>query len=335
MTRIAALLVISITSIEVLANHSCKLIPSFPSRTPVPFSCEDLPQAEQLSCQRGQSRFFDSKISPKGVKSCASCHQASLGFRGEAPPGTPKIPSLLDIGRRAGPFFWNGRASTLASAIFWPLYHPNEIDGNPDHFKLFGGSTQLVQDLSRYLSTLNTADAPWDAYQHGDCTSLDSRSIQGFFEISEAGCLSCHNPPEFSGGLHKIFYRNLPNDLFQESEPRYLVDLDLHQKAKPIVSLWSVAPSLRNLSFEGQSFGRFGQHYQLESFIHYHLWQVSAKGATNVPDIVFFLMNSLQSRPELGKAGHQRSLWLDVEHVFQNIPSQRIITFSKTRHMIR
>ncbi len=91
----------------------------------------DDPRAARL----GQRLFFDTALSGNGEVSCATCHQAELGFG----DGRPLSRGLDDVARHAPTlwnvayqrwFFWDGRRDTLWSQALVPIEHPKEMGGD-------------------------------------------------------------------------------------------------------------------------------------------------------------------------------------------------------------
>ena len=83
----------------------------------------------------GKALFFDTRLSPDGHFSCATCHDPERAFTdGRAlPEGRGEItrnsPTLLNVGRRRW-LFWDGRADSLWAQFRHPLENPAEMDGD-------------------------------------------------------------------------------------------------------------------------------------------------------------------------------------------------------------
>ena len=83
----------------------------------------------------GKALFFDTRLSPDGRFSCATCHHPERAFtdgvalpeaRGLIPRNSP---TLLNVGRRRW-LFWDGRSDSLWSQFRHPLENPLEMDGD-------------------------------------------------------------------------------------------------------------------------------------------------------------------------------------------------------------
>jgi hypothetical protein len=70
-----------------------------------------------------------------------------------------------------------------------------------------------------------------------------------------------------------LVYRNLPHDLFTNSEAVYAGDKELHAAPGTKVTLSSLPATLRNLSIRGPPWGRYGQHTTLDGFLMEHCTQ--------------------------------------------------------------
>jgi cytochrome c peroxidase len=244
---------------------------------------EDVRQATpdlQLAA-KGKALFFNRDLSVDGKLSCADCHNPKKGFRdARSQPMArnqvlplPRTPSLLDVGRRTGPFFWNGRAPNLTAQIFWPLYARTELGATPSHLEKFEGSTEVVNALSAYMTSLGTSTSPWDAYVSGQTNALSPLEIEGaqtFFRSDV--CSRCHTGPELGTQiLQNYSYSNLPKSVFTKYEVSYAGDADLSKfSGRSKLILWTLVPSVRNLTFRSGPYGRFGQFKTLESYLKDH-----------------------------------------------------------------
>ncbi|RYZ48579.1 MAG: hypothetical protein EOP07_25605, partial [Proteobacteria bacterium] len=240
--------------------------------------------AEQSTCLEGQKLFYNKSLSIDGQASCASCHVKDLHYgdgrrrphlRGED-LALSRTLSLKDISRRSAPYFWNGRAESLEGAIYWPLYQTREIGASPEHLDQRGGGVKITRALTSYIKTLNSGEAPVDAYARGDCSSLSNEALEGLKIFQAADCQSCHEGSEFAGiEVKPYLYENLPDAYFKIEEARYGQDWELHASAKgKSVTLEVKAPSLRNLPASGP-FGQFGQSRDLNEYIALHSRKVS------------------------------------------------------------
>lgn|GEM_PF-2775157 len=260
----------------------------WPSRPPVAAQSVAAPGAapngaavEDGLVARGRALFFDRGLSHDGRMACASCHDPARGFTdGRASPrargvalALPRTPSLLDAGRTAGPFFWNGRAGSLQAQAFWPLYAPAELGATDETLAPHGGAQIVARSLAAFIGTLSTPPAPYDRFVAGDCAQLPPLEREGArLVLQEKGCISCHSGPELRGGSTVMLrYSDVPAVQFRDAESSYSADAGL--AAVPDgghVTLASVPQTLRNLAFRGPPWGRFGSEATLADFLDRH-----------------------------------------------------------------
>ena len=264
-------------------------------------SCDDLP-GETANCIEGKRLFFSTNLSRDKTVSCASCHVPNLAFTDKLarPKAREQIlwvsrtPSLIDIHKRKPPFFWNGRAKSVISAVFWPLYHPDEIDASDEVIEKLGGSHKIAKNISSFLKTISTGLAPIDEHLAGDCQALSPPEKTGL-EIFLNHCTGCHEGTEFDGKMKKIKYKNLPKEYFRMEEASYLSQSPLHNGFKQTIELTTKVPSPRNIQIKGPPYGRFGQEPHLKGYLEYHIWQTGAPAISRLDDLEIFLTRSLQS----------------------------------------
>lgn len=271
-------------------------------------SCADYESVdEESTCLEGQKLFYDKSLSIDGQASCASCHTKDLHYgdgrrrphlRGED-LALSRTLSLRDISRRSAPYFWNGRAESLDGAIYWPLYQTREIGASPEHLAKRGGGLKITRALAQYIKTLNSGEAPLDAYARGDCDSLSKDVFEGLKIFQAADCKSCHEGSEFAGTEVKPYhYENLADAYFKIEEARYGQDWELHASSKgKSVTLEVKAPTLRNLPASGP-FGQFGQSHDLDDYLTLHLLKVPTRKNLSKQDqkkLILFLRQGLTS----------------------------------------
>lgn len=296
---------------------SREILENFHPRKTALAGCQSLRASEQENCKEGEKLFFDKRISFDGKVSCASCHELSRHSKhilsdGKARPmprgyeaPLPRTPSLLDVGRSNGPFFWNGRAHSLEAQAFWPLYGKHELGASPRHLEKFGGAQKIAVSLASYVKTLQSGDAPFDNWLRGDCDALSESEARGAkLVLMEKSCTQCHQGSELRGSSPEtLHYSSLPSSFFLAQEPSYSADAELAQVpgARHSPKLKTVAPSLRNLDAKGGPFGRFGQHYTLSKFLKVHGTQPVDPALryllsrTEELDVVNFLRHGLKS----------------------------------------
>ena len=289
-----------------------------PLQDPHVLTCEQLSEDEAASCRRGKAQFSSRELSADGRVSCASCHVPVSGFRdGLARPRArgvfikaPRTPSLVDVARTNGPFFWNGRATSLQGQIFWPLYATQELGATETLLARFGGAQAVASNLALFLQTLSTGPAPFDAYVAGHCGALAPAERRGLeLVLLRKRCTQCHKGPEFRGEkAEPMNYFNIPDFAFLGQESSYSADAQLAEGqtfaevgTAGYVTLGSVPQTLRNLHLRGPPWGRYGSKASLEDFLlsHGSQPQQSELRATwsrgEIADVLAFLFVGLRS----------------------------------------
>lgn len=281
-------------------------------------SCDHLSAEEAASCRRGKAHFSSRVLSADGQVSCASCHVPVSGFRdGLARPRArgvlikaPRTPSLIDVARTKGPFFWNGRATSLKGQIFWPLYATQELGATEALLARFGGAQAVASDLAVFLQTLSTGPAPFDAYVAGHCGALAPAERRGLeLVLQTKKCTQCHKGTEFRGEkAEPMNYVNIPDFAFLGQESSYSADAQLAEGqtfaevgTAGYVTLGSVPQTLRNLHLRGPPWGRYGSKASLEDFLVSHGSQPQQSelrafwSRGEIADVLAFLFVGLRS----------------------------------------
>ena len=299
---------------------------SFKPRTSAPMGqkgCQILAEHEQKLCEEGQRLFSNKDLSHDGQVSCATCHapntplsplkfsdgRARPFVRGKALP-LPRTPSLLDVSRTAGPFFWNGRARTLAAQPFWPLYAASELGASPASLLPFGGAAHVATALATFMQSLQSGPAPFDAWLSGNFESLTPQELTGAqLVLSQKNCAVCHEGTELRGTkTHLLRYSSLPQYALLKQESSYSADAELAQLVQSSARvLGSVPPTLRNLAARNLVYGRYGQFNRLSEFLQMHSRQPlenalqSHLSAAENASMVSFLLVGLRSQQLAGE----------------------------------
>lgn len=198
-----------------------------------------VPPDNQVTPERvalGRKLYFDTRLSPDGTVSCATCHDVSRGFTDQRPVSE----GIRDqLGRRNAPTtmnallfqtqFLDGRAPNLEEQAKLPIVNPIEM-GQPDGdaaakaiaddaeyqqmFQAAYGRSPNYEDIGRAIAsferTLVFLDAPIDDYLAGDPKAISASAQRGFALFNgKARCVSCHminpsNPLGTDNRFHNI-----------------------------------------------------------------------------------------------------------------------------------
>ena len=191
------------------------------------------PQAIAL----GQLLFFNSRLSPQGDMSCATCHNPSQAFADARPRATGReplernTPSLWNAGfeRWHG---WDGAADSAWSQAIRALTNPREMASTAEHVtraiagdveltcrwrKLFGSDAAVdpqrtlvnaAKVLGAFSTSLVSAVTPFDDFRDALAAGNAARAaryplaaqrgLQLF--VGRGQCVLCHSGPLFSNG---------------------------------------------------------------------------------------------------------------------------------------
>jgi cytochrome c peroxidase len=167
----------------------------------------------------GEKLFNDKRLSADDSVSCATCHDAKLGFV-DAKPVSVGIrnqktqrnsPTVLNAMFGATQF-WDGRAATLEDQAKLPITNPIEMgmkDGNavvkkvaaiPEYaqtFKQVFGREVTFDDLASAIAAFErtqfSGNAPFDRFIQGQADAISAEAKRGWALFNGKGrCNSCH-----------------------------------------------------------------------------------------------------------------------------------------------
>ncbi len=191
---------------------------------PRPLRDEDPRLAARI--ELGEHLYFDGRLSGSGQMSCASCHDAELGFADgratslgkDAKPLKRNAPALLNTGLRQS-WFWDGRAASLEDQALAVLANPAEMDadfeavvaflsssrGYSERFEAAFGPGPIAMDkvaasIAAYERTfVSDGSSAFDDFLEGDHEALSDSELRGLHLFrTKARCLNCHNGPLLS-----------------------------------------------------------------------------------------------------------------------------------------
>ncbi|RMD70964.1 MAG: hypothetical protein D6819_02940, partial [Gammaproteobacteria bacterium] len=204
-----------------------------PPVTPNP---DNMPTVARMKL--GRALFFDNRISASGTMNCATCHLPHQGWTVHTPlsPANPgwverrNAPTLLNVGYNKA-LIWDGRAWPLEKQALGstknPVHKGQDIsklmevfNNDPEMVKMFEaayGSKPNPRDYGRALAVFQrhfiiTGESPFDRYMKGNKLAMSESAIRGMKLFKgKAGCIACHNGPNFTDyGFYNIGLKHNP-----------------------------------------------------------------------------------------------------------------------------
>lgn len=177
----------------------------------------------------GRTLFAETALSGSGTRSCASCHQPSLGFTDgrarSAPIGAGatlrNAPTMINAGLQAGSFA-DLRTTYLEDQVSEVVRNRDEMHGSVDDAALrlsrdsvyvnaFARAFAARRDsavtgarirsaIAAYVRSLVALNAPFDRAIRGDTNAIGAEARSGFnVFMGKAKCGTCHFAPLFNG----------------------------------------------------------------------------------------------------------------------------------------
>lgn len=199
-----------------------------PQVVPAPEDNQVTPERVEL----GRALFFDPRLSAKGVMSCATCHNPSLGWSDGRPTAVGHDMKIL---ARATPTIvnaafnaiqmWDGRKHSLEDQALGPFEEVNEqnlpldqleerVRSIPGYVEMFAKAypdepisrVTIAKALASFERTIVSEDAPFDRWRAGDESALSPAAKRGFeLFVGKADCALCHQGFNFTDdGFHNI-----------------------------------------------------------------------------------------------------------------------------------
>ncbi|MCH7728233.1 MAG: hypothetical protein IH991_17410 [Planctomycetes bacterium] len=151
------------------------------------------PQPNLSLADRGESLFYDARLSLDGWYSCHSCHtdghtngRLNDNFADESQGAPKRILSLLGVGQ-TGPWAWNGSRETLGGQIHKSIL--TTMRGDEQNAK-----EQTVNALTSYLKQFKPPPSLRAARGKDDHAAVQS----GKLIFRRLGCVECHSPPTYT-----------------------------------------------------------------------------------------------------------------------------------------
>ncbi len=181
----------------------------------------------------GKALFFDPRLSATHSISCASCHNPGLGGADNSPTsagfhgkrGGRNAPTVFNSAYNFVQF-WDGRAKDLVEQAGGPMVNPVEMASPKEHVTeqllalpgygllfraAFPGSDHPVslanaqKAIAAFEATLNTPNAPFDSFLHGDAGALNPKQKSGLVLFMDKGCAACHSGVNMGGAMYQKF----------------------------------------------------------------------------------------------------------------------------------
>ncbi len=175
----------------------------------------------------GRWLFYDARLSDDGTVSCGTCHRPRFGFSEDQSvstgvrglKGRRRAPPILNSAFTIYPvYFWDGRASTLASQAKGPMENPVEMGMTHERIVLtvrgiasyrryfreaFGDDRidvdRVAEAIAAYEATRLSGNSPFDRFDAGDEGALDAAAKAGLdLFFGKAGCNQCHLGPNLT-----------------------------------------------------------------------------------------------------------------------------------------
>ena len=209
------------------------------------FAALEAPRPTPAIVALGRDLFFDTRLSPSGQRSCASCHAPNLAFtdgraRAALIPGHAvrgggrNTPTLVNAALQPT-LFDDGRVNTLEDQATDVLGSPAEMGGS-----LSRAASTLARDdamvarfvaafamprdqgravrpqtlrlaLAAYVRSLVALDSRFDRAMRGDTSAMTHQERNGFnLFMGKARCGTCHFAPLFNGAMPPSFMESEP-----------------------------------------------------------------------------------------------------------------------------
>ena len=190
--------------------------------------------ANPLRVRLGERLFHDRRLSERGDRACASCHDLATNGAGPrpkdaAPTGGRVVMDTLTVFNAALSFRlnWAGTFPTLEAQAEGSIRNPQIMGGSPEQAveklradpsvtaafrKAYGrppDAENLLDAIATFERSLLTPNSRFDAWLKGDQGALSERERRGYDLFKTVGCVSCHQGRSVGANLfqrHGIFH---------------------------------------------------------------------------------------------------------------------------------
>ncbi|WP_162046654.1 cytochrome-c peroxidase [Vibrio taketomensis] len=210
---------------------------------------EPIPEQTQFNrdiAKIGWTLFRDPNLSSNRAISCESCHDLQTNGAQYTPVSTgvngKGIRNSITVFNSSFNyrFLWDGSANSLEEQVNGPVTNPVEMDSSwtkiEDYVQRSTRYQTLfadVQDfdinqenirfaLAEFMRGLQTPNARFDQYLHGDESALNDMEKRGWQTFQQVGCVQCHQGQNIGGNMIQKFgyFTNLNHS---EDTGRHLV----------------------------------------------------------------------------------------------------------------
>jgi cytochrome c peroxidase len=199
-------------------------------RPAVPAPSDNQPNVARI--ELGRALFFDPRLSAKGVMSCATCHNPSLGWTDGRPTAVGHDMKILG---RATPTIvnaafnplqmWDGRKVSLEAQALGPFESQDEqnlaladlevrVRAIPGYVAMFERAypgeavtrDTIAKAIASFERTVVSDGAAFDRWRAGDQNAMSASARRGFELFNgKANCALCHQGFNFTdNGFHNI-----------------------------------------------------------------------------------------------------------------------------------
>jgi cytochrome c peroxidase len=215
----------------------------------------------------GRELFFEKDLSGSRQWACASCHVPELGwsdgqtlsFGHDRQRVKRNSPTIMNAAHKPA-LFHDGRAATLEEQVIGPILAADEMKGDPEEIvkrlknnpeypskfeQVFGADAITMENVAKAIACFERSivggRSRFDQFLKGKSEALSDEALRGLHLFrTKAGCINCHNGPNFSDGKF--------HDVGLSYYGRRLQDLGRYEISKDPKDVGAfLTPTLRNI----------------------------------------------------------------------------------------